>query len=78
MRYNVHEAKTQLSRLLDLAESGEEVIIARHGRPVARLEPIRIAAARVLGQARGTVPIPGPDVFRAMTDEEADAFLEGR
>jgi prevent-host-death family protein len=78
MRYNVHEAKTKLSRLLELAESGEEVIIARNGKPIVRLEPIRIPAARVLGQARGTVPIPGPGVFRAMTDEEADDFLEGR
>lgn len=78
MRYNVHEAKTKLSRLIEMAESGEEVIIARNGRPVVRLEPIRLAAARVLGQARGTVPLPEPEVFRAMTDEESDAFLEGR
>ena len=36
---NVHEAKTHLSRLLGLVERGEEVIIARAGRPVARLLP---------------------------------------
>lgn len=36
---NVHEAKTQLSRLLAQAEAGEEVVIARSGRPVARLVP---------------------------------------
>ena len=34
---NVHEAKTQLSRLLAQAEAGEEVVIARRGEPVARL-----------------------------------------
>lgn len=78
MRYNVHEAKTKFSRLLELAEAGEEVIIARNGRPVVRLERIATRAGRVLGQARGTLPIPGPEVFRAMTDDEADAFLGGR
>ena len=34
---SVHEAKTQLSRLLDLVQNGEEVLIHRHGKPVARL-----------------------------------------
>ena len=38
---NVHEAKTNLSRLLKQVEAGEEVIIARNGRPVARLTPVR-------------------------------------
>ena len=36
-RVNVQEAKTQLSRLLGLVEAGEEVVIARYGKPVARL-----------------------------------------
>ena len=38
---NVHEAKTNLSRLLKQVEAGEEVIIARNGKPVARLTPVR-------------------------------------
>ena len=38
---NVHEAKTNLSRLLDRAAAGEEIIIARNGSPVARLAPLR-------------------------------------
>ena len=37
---NVHEAKTHLSRLIDRAAAGEEIIIARAGRPVARLGPL--------------------------------------
>jgi prevent-host-death family protein len=41
MQVSVHEAKTQLSRLLDLVQDGEEVIIHRHGKPVARLTPVR-------------------------------------
>jgi prevent-host-death family protein len=37
---NVHEAKTHLSRLLEAVEAGEEIIIARAGKPVARLAPL--------------------------------------
>ncbi|GDX81759.1 hypothetical protein LBMAG42_35700 [Deltaproteobacteria bacterium] len=56
IQVNVLEAKTQLSRLLDRAEAGEDVIIARAGRPVARL--VRIGAGapdapRVLGSLQG-------------------------
>lgn len=36
---NIHEAKTHLSRLLEKIESGEDIVIARHGKPVARLIP---------------------------------------
>jgi prevent-host-death family protein len=49
---NVHEAKTHLSRLLEAASRGEEVVIARNGEPVARLVPYS-AARRVSGAARG-------------------------
>jgi prevent-host-death family protein len=38
---NIHEAKTHLSRLVERVEAGEEVVIARAGRPVARLVPFR-------------------------------------
>jgi prevent-host-death family protein len=40
-RVNIHEAKTQFARLVDLTASGEEIIIARSGQPVARLVPYR-------------------------------------
>ena len=36
-QFNVHEAKTNLSQLLEMVERGEEVVVARHGKPVARL-----------------------------------------
>lgn len=53
---NVHEAKTHLSRLLARVERGEEVIIARSGRPVARLLPIEPKGReRQLGLDRGTI-----------------------
>lgn len=55
---NVHEAKTHLSRLLSRVEKGEEIIIARAGRPVARLVAWqRPAQPRVLGQDAGRVRI---------------------
>ena len=56
IRVNVLEAKTQLSRLLDRAEAGEDVIIARAGHPVVRLVPIASEpsqAPRVLGALAG-------------------------
>jgi prevent-host-death family protein len=52
--YNVHEAKSNLSRLLEQVERGEEVIIERHGKPVAKLLPAS-QGKRVLGSMRGLV-----------------------
>lgn len=52
---NMHEAKTTLSKLVELVEAGEEVVIARADRPVARLVPIAPAERRVLGRWRGMV-----------------------
>ncbi len=68
---NVQEAKTQLSRLLAAAERGEEVIIARGGKPIVRLELIREPRKRELGFLAGVISIP-PDsaFFDPMTEEE--------
>jgi len=53
---NIHDAKTHLSRLVERVEGGEEVVIARAGRPVARLVPVeRRTKPRVLGSLRGRV-----------------------
>lgn len=53
---NVYEAKTHLSKLLEQVESGEEIIIARHGKPVARLVPLqRTLPDRVPGGWTGKV-----------------------
>jgi len=58
LRVNVHEAKTQLSRLLARVEGGEEVVIAKAGRPIARLVPMRERPnRRVPGTAQGRVTI---------------------
>lgn len=53
---NIYEAKSQLSRLVDRAAAGEEVVIARHGRPIAKLVPyLPKRGPRRLGQFRGQV-----------------------
>jgi prevent-host-death family protein len=55
---NVYEAKTHLSQLLDRAAAGEEIVIARAGRPVARLVALREASSRrTPGAWRGKVSI---------------------
>ena len=80
--YNVHEAKTQFSRLLELVLQGEPVVITRNGTPVAELVPAQ-KRPFPLGAGRQDPNINrealGNDAWwRAMTDEEVDAFLEGR
>ena len=68
---NIHDAKTHLSRLVERVEAGEEIVIARAGRPVARLVPLRTRArTREPGLWRGRVHIaPG-------FDETDDALLD--
>jgi prevent-host-death family protein len=77
MIVSVHAAKTQLSKLLDLIEEGEEVVIARHGRPVARLVRANSSKKPQLGAMRGEISWE-EGWERAMTAEEADAFWNGR
>ena len=76
-RFNVHEAKSNLSRLLALVERGEEVTIMRGGEPVADLvRHRRKAGRRTLGALAGTISLPeGWDA--PMTNEQADWFLDG-
>jgi len=52
---NMHEAKTNLSELVAEVEAGGEVILARAGKPVARLMPLRKARPRRLGRWKGKV-----------------------
>lgn len=66
---NVHEAKTHLSRLLQQVEAGEEVLIARDGKPIARLMPLAEKQPRVAGRLRDLLKVaddfdaPLPDGF---------------
>ena len=80
-QFNVHQAKTQLSRLLEMVENGKRVVIARNGRPIAELVPAR-KAGLIPGSSKNDPTVDheavGGDWWRAMTDEEADEFLEGK
>ena len=57
---NVHEAKTQLSKLLSRVEKGEEIIIANRGVPIAKLVPLQLKKTRLesLGRDRGRFVVP--------------------
>lgn len=70
----MHEAKTTLSKLVERAAAGEEIVIARHGRPVARLVPVASSTAlgAVRGAWRGRVRIA--DDFDELPDDLADAL----
>ena len=74
---NIHAAKSQLSRLLDAAVAGEEVIIAKAGKPIARLVPIeQKKERRKLGTLAGQFHVPD-DFDDPLPDDILDAF-EGR
>jgi prevent-host-death family protein len=67
-RVNMHEAKTHLSRLVERVEAGEEITLARAGRPVARLVPYRERRTpRRPGLWRGRVAI-GADFDEPLSD----------
>jgi prevent-host-death family protein len=70
MKYTVHQAKTNLSKLLEEACSGKEVIIARGKQPVAKLVPIAAAMRkRVPGLLKGKISYTA-DAFAPLTDRE--------
>jgi prevent-host-death family protein len=72
----VHEAKTNLSRLIAAVLAGEEVVIARGKVPAVKLVPIEPKPKRVPGLWKGKVEI-GPEFFEPMSDAEL-AHWEGR
>ncbi len=73
---NVHQAKTQLSRLLARVEAGEEVVIARRGEPVARLVGCKPVAMRQPDVLKGKIIVPD-SLFDPLPEEELKAW-EGR
>jgi prevent-host-death family protein len=74
-RVGMHEAKTHLSRLVERAETGEDVIIQRNGKPAVRLVPIveePRSLASVRGAWRGRVHIA--EDFDVLPEDIAEAF----
>jgi prevent-host-death family protein len=66
-QYNIHEAKTHFSRILQQVETGEEVVISRAGEPVAKVVPLRPTVRRT---GRGS--LQGPVVFHEDFDDMSD------
>lgn len=74
---NIYEAKTQLSKLVDLAAKGEDIVIARNGKPIARLTTLKPEKrSLVLGLLEGKGWIA--DDFDAPLPDEILAGFEGR
>ncbi len=72
---NMHQAKSSLSRLVERALAGEEVVIARNGQPLVKLVPIaKTRDPRVPGRGKGKIWI-SPDF--EFTDEEITELFEG-
>ena len=70
-RVNVHEAKTQFSRLLERAHGGEEIIIAKNGTPYARLVPLEAPKQREPGLLQGKLE---DSFFDALPEDELSAW----
>lgn len=73
MNVRVRGVKTQLSKLLDLVQDSETVVIERHGRPVAQLVAVRQRRASTLGAMRGEFSMTA-GWERPLSDEEAETF----
>jgi len=71
MTLNLYEAKTQLSSLVDQAAAGEEIIIAKNGKPMAKLVPFKAAVKRRPGRLKGKIwmskdfDAPMPEIIEA-------------
>ena len=72
---NIHDAKTQFSKLVSRAEAGEEIVIARGGKPVARIAPLPKKSGKrgTFGMWRGKIEVPG-DFDAPLPDEVLDTF----
>jgi prevent-host-death family protein len=81
MTLNLYDAKTQLSSLVDKAAAGEEIIIAKNGKPMAKLVPFKASIKRRPGRLKGKVwmskdfDAPMPDVVEAFEAGASDDEL---
>jgi prevent-host-death family protein len=74
---NVYDARAKLSRLIDRAVAGEEIVIARNGRPLVRLTPVgETLPARKPGALKGLFEVPD-SFFEPLPDDVLDAVEGG-
>jgi prevent-host-death family protein len=74
--FNIHDAKTNLSRIVDDVAAGAEVIIAKAGKPMARLVPIDLPVrSKKLGLLKGKIKVA--DDFNTPLDDETLGLFEG-
>ena len=74
---NIHEAKTHLSRYVEQAAAGEEIVIAKAGKPIAKLVPLEAPSRqpRPLGLLKGKLKVPD-DFDAPLPDEVIDSFYD--
>ena len=77
MQFTIHAAKTNLSKLIEAALAGEEVVIANGKRPVVRIVPVSAPNGFIIGLLKDRLTGAGPDFFEPMNDDEL-ALWEGR
>jgi antitoxin (DNA-binding transcriptional repressor) of toxin-antitoxin stability system len=77
MQVTVHVAKTQLSKLIDAALSGEEVVIAKGRKPVVKLVAIPQTPFKI-GILKGQLDGPTPDFFEPLDEDDLTAWEGGR
>jgi len=80
MQVNIHYAKTHLSKLIEQAENGEEVIVARNGKPVVTLKPVpqkKLKKRSILGAGIGKIWISDDFNSPATNKEIEDLFYNG-
>ena len=73
MEVNIHEAKTHLSKLLRHVAAGEQIVISRAGKPVARIVPVGTPPRRRFGMDRGVFAVP-EDFDSPLPDDVLDGF----
>lgn len=78
MQVNIHYAKTHLSKLIEQAENGEEVVLARNGKPAVKLTPVPVKKKRgILGAGIGKIWISDDFNSPETNKEIEDLFYDG-
>ncbi len=78
--FNIHEAKTQLSRLVELAAKGESFVIAKAGKPMVKvvaLDAPEPSEQKRIGFLAGQITVPDADKFNSLGSEEIAAMFSG-